>query len=144
MANLTGKKIAILATNGFEQSELLQPQSALQDAGAQTKIVSLDKGTIKGWKDNNWGQEVHFARAFFDAHKPIAAICHGPWLLVEAGIVKGRTLTSWPSLKTDIVNAGGKWVDQEVVSETGLTTSRKPADIPAFNRAMIKALEGVS
>ena len=178
MANLTGKKIAILATHGFEQSELLQPQSALQDAGSETKVVSLERGKIKGWNDKNWGQEVpvdltvneakpddfdalllpggvmnpdhlrtnlkavHFARAFFDAHKPIAAICHGPWLLVEAGIVKGRTLTSWPSLKTDIVNAGGKWVDQEVVSEQGLITSRKPTDIPAFNRAMIKAFEG--
>ena len=177
MANLTGRKIAILATHGFEQSELLKPQSALQAAGAETKVVSLERGTIKGWNDKNWGQEVpvdltvdeanpddfdglllpggvmnpdhlrtnpkavHFARAFFDAHKPIAAICHGPWLLVEAGIVKSRTLTSWPSLKTDIINAGGKWVDQEVVSEQGLITSRKPTDIPAFNRAMMKAFE---
>ena len=178
MENLTGKKIAILATDGFEQSELLQPQSALQAVGAETKIISLEKRKIRGWNDNNWGQEVpvdrtvdearpddfdalllpggvmnpdhlrtnlravHFVRAFFDAHKPIAAICHGPWLLVEAGIVKGRTLTSWPSLKTDIINAGGRWVDQEVVSEQGLITSRKPTDIPAFNRAMIKAFEG--
>ena len=180
MGNLTGKKIAILATHGFEQAELLQPQGALQAAGAETKVVSLEKGKIKGWNEKNWGQEVpvdltvdeakpddfdalllpggvmnpdhlrtnpkavHFVRAFFDAHKPIAAICHGPWLLVEAGIVKGRTITSWPSLKTDIINAGGKWVDQEVVSETGLITSRKPTDIPAFNRAMIKAFEGVA
>lgn len=178
MENLTGKKIAILATDGFEQSELLQPQSALQAVGAETKIISLEKRKIKGWNENNWGQEVpvdltvdearpddfdalllpggvmnpdhlrtnlravHFVRAFFDAHKPIAAICHGPWLLVEAGIVKDRTLTSWPSLKTDIINAGGRWVDQEVVSEQGLITSRKPTDIPAFNRAMIKAFEG--
>ena len=178
MANLAGKKIAILATHGFEQSELLQPQSALRDAGAETKVVALEKGKIKGWSGKNWGEEVsvdltvdeakpddfdalllpggvmnpdqlrmnpkavHFARAFFDAHKPIAAICHGPWLLVEAGIVKGLTLTSWPSLKTDIINAGGKWVDQEVVSGQGLITSRKPTDIPAFNRAMIKAFEG--
>ena len=177
MANLTGRKIAILATHGFEQSELLKPQSALKAAGAETKVVSLERGTIKGWNDKNWGQEVpvdltvdeanpddfdglllpggvmnpdhlrtnpkavRFARAFFDAHKPIAAICHGPWLLVEAGIVKSRTLTSWPSLKTDIINAGGKWVDQEVVSEQGLITSRKPTDIPAFNRAMMKAFE---
>ena len=178
MQNLTGKKIAILATHGFEESELLQPRSALRAAGAETKVISLEKGKIKGWNDKNWGKEVpvdltvdeakaddfdalllpggvmnpdhlrtnpkavQFARAFFDAHKPIAAICHGPWLLVEAGIVKGRTLTSWPSLKTDIINAGGKWVDQEVVSEEGLITSRKPTDIPAFNRAMIKAFEG--
>jgi protease I len=87
---------------------------------------------------------VRFARSFFDTGKPIAAICHGPWLLVEAGIVKGRTVTSWPSLKTDIVNAGGKWVDQEVVSDLGLTTSRKPADIPAFNRAMIEEFAGAN
>jgi protease I len=178
VTNLTGKRIAILATNGFEQSELLEPQRALQTAGAETRVVSLEKGEIKGWTANNWGQAVpvdltideaqpddfdglllpggvmnpdrlrlsskavQFARAFFDAHKPIAAICHGPWLLVEAGIVKGRTLTSWRSLKTDIVNAGGKWVDQEVVNDAGLITSRMPADIPAFNRAMITALEG--
>jgi protease I len=177
MTNLTGKKIAILATNGFEQSELLEPQRALQAAGAETSVVSLEKGEIKGWTANNWGQgvpvdltideakpsdfdglllpggvmnpdrlrlsskAVQFARAFFDAHKPIAAICHGPWLLVEAGIVRGRTLTSWRSLKTDIVNAGGKWVDQEVVNDADLITSRMPADIPAFNRAMITALE---
>jgi protease I len=180
MTNLTGKKIAILATDGFEQSELLDPQRALQAAGAETRIVSLKKGTITGWTANNWGEAVAvdldideakaedfdglllpggvmnpdrlrinpkavaFARAFFDTHKIVAAICHGPWLLVEAGIVKGRTLTAWPSLRTDIVNAGGKWVDREVVSEERLITSRKPGDIPAFNRAFINALEGVS
>lgn len=180
MANLTGKTIAILATDGFEQSELLEPRSALQAAGAGTKIVSLKVGTIRGWAENNWGKDlavdlsvdqakeedfdalllpggvmnpdrlrinpkaVAFARAFFDAHKLVAAICHGPWLLVEAGIVKGRVLTSWPSLKTDITNAGGRWVDQEVVSEDGLVTSRKPSDIPAFNRAMISVLECVT
>lgn len=175
MANLTGKKIAILATDGFEQSELLRPKDALEEAGAETTIVSLQQGKIKGWNEKNWGQEVpvdltvdsantndfdalllpggvmnpdrlrmdpkavQFVQAFSKAHKPIAAICHGPWLLVEAGIVQGRTLTSWPSLRTDITNAGGKWVDQEVVSEPGLITSRKPADIPAFNRAIIQA-----
>jgi protease I len=178
MTNLTGKTIAILATNGFEQSELLEPRRALHLAGAKTTVVSLETGEIRGWTANNWGQTVsvdltvdeakpndfdglllpggvmnpdrlrlnskavQFARDFFDAHKPIAAICHGPWLLVEAGIVRGRTLTSWRSLKTDIVNAGGKWVDQEVVNDGGLITSRMPADIPAFNRAMIAALEG--
>jgi len=176
MENLTGKTIAILATDGFEQSELLKPQAALQEAGAKTVIVSLKGGEIKGWSEQNWGQTVsvdltvdeakaadfdglllpggvmnpdklrmnpkavEFAQAFFKAHKPIAAICHGPWLLVEAGIVKGRTLTSWPSLKTDIANAGGKWVDREVVSDSDIVTSRKPDDIPAFNRAMIAAL----
>jgi protease I len=178
MISLKGKRIAILATDGFEQSELLEPQSALVAAGAETKIVSLRKGEIKGWKDKNWGksvavdltvaeakpedfdglllpggvmnpdqlrmdpQAVQFVRSFFDAGKPIAAICHGPWLLVESGIVRDRTVTSWPSLKTDIVNAGGKWVDKEVVSHSGLTTSRKPADIPAFNRAMIQEFAG--
>jgi len=180
MAGLTGKTVAILATDGFEQSELLDPQNALRAAGAHTKIVSLTKAKIKGWTANNWGLEVavdltideakpdhfdglllpggvmnpdrlrmnpkavQFVRAFFDDHKPIAAICHGPWLLVEAGIVKGRTLTSWPSLKTDIINAGGTWVDEEVVSHLNLITSRKPGDIPAFNRAMIEALEVVT
>jgi protease I len=179
MTSLKGKRIAILATDGFEQSELLEPQSALVAAGAETKVVSLRKGEIKGWKDKNWGRSVavdltvdeakpedfdglllpggvmnpdqlrmdpkavQFARSFFDAGKPIAAICHGPWLLVEAGIVRDRTVTSWPSLKTDIVNAGGKWVDKEVVSHSGLTTSRKPDDIPAFNRAMIQEFAGV-
>ena len=178
MENLTGKKIAILATDGFEQSELLKPRSALQEAGAKTAVVSLKSGEIKGWHEKNWGQTVpvdltveeakpddfdglllpggvmnpdklrmdpkavQFAQAFFKAHKPIAAICHGPWLLVEAGIVKGKTLTSWPSLKTDIVNAGGKWVDREVVSDSDIITSRKPDDIPAFNRAMIAAFAG--
>jgi protease I len=178
MTNLTGKTIAILATDGFEQSELLEPRRALEAAGAKTSIVSLEKGKIRGWTANNWGDSVpvdltideakpndfdglllpggvmnpdrlrlnskavQFVRAFFDAHKPIAAICHGPWMLVEAGVVKGRTLTSWRSLKTDIVNAGGRWVDQEVVDDGRLVTSRMPADIPAFNRAMIAALEG--
>lgn len=174
MANLQGKKIAILATDGFEQSELLRPKRALESEGAETSVVSLDAGAIRGWNEKNWGESVtvdmtvddakatqfnglllpggvmnpdhlrmnpkavQFVRSFFDDGKPIAAICHGPWLLVEAAIVKGKTLTSWPSLKTDIVNAGGNWVDQEVVSDSGITTSRKPADIPAFNRAMIR------
>jgi protease I len=83
-------------------------------------------------------QAVQFVKAFFDAGKPVASICHGPWTLVEAGVVRGKTLTSWPSLKTDIRNAGGHWVDQEVVTENGLVTSRKPDDIPAFNRKMIE------
>jgi protease I len=180
MSQLKGKKIAILATDGFEQSELLKPKSALDAEGAQTTLVSLKAGAIKGWNEKNWGESVSvdmtvdeanqsdfdgllipggvmnpdklrmnpkavaFARAFFDAGKPIAAICHGPWLLVEAGIVKDRTITSWPSLKTDIENAGGKWVDREVVTDSGLTTSRKPADIPAFNRAMIEEFAGAN
>jgi len=171
---LKGKRVAILATDGFEQSELMEPRKALEEAGAKTTVVSPKSGQIKAWKDNEWGAKVNvdvtldeakadqfdalllpggvmnpdklrmdrravqFARAFFDAGKPVAAICHGPWTLVEADVVKGRKLTSWPSLKTDIRNAGGTWVDSEVVNDKGLVTSRKPADIPAFNRKMIE------
>jgi protease I len=174
MANtLQGKKIAILATDGFEQSELTEPRQALQEAGAETQVVSLNQGKIKGWNHKDWGDgvavdlalksanpaefdalllpggvmnpdqlrmnsdAVQFVRNFFEAGKPIASICHGPWMLVEADIVRGRTVTSWPSLKTDIRNAGGSWVDKEVVKDQQLVTSRKPDDIPAFNREMI-------
>lgn len=181
MANqLSNRKVAILATKGFEQSELMEPRKALEAAGAQTQVVSPEQGSIKGWNHTDWGQEVkvdlalssanpadfdalllpggvmnpdylrmnpqavQFAKAFFDAKKPVAAICHGPWLLVEAGVVKGRKLTSWPSLKTDIQNAGGNWEDSEVVVDQGLVTSRKPDDIPAFNRKMVEEFaEGI-
>lgn len=171
---LEGKTVAILATHGFEQSELLEPKRALEDAGARTEVVSLESGTIRGWKLKNWGQDVpvdvtiktatpdrydalvlpggvmnpdnlrqeplavDFVRAFFDSGKPVAAICHGPWTLVEADVLRGMRLTSWPSLRTDIRNAGGEWVDQEVVSDQQLVTSRKPADLPAFNRRMVE------
>jgi len=171
--NLKGKKVAILVADGFEQVELTEPRKALQDAGADTKVVSPAEGRVKGWNHKDWGDEisvdvalksaepedfdalllpggvmnpdhlrmdpdaVKFVRGFVDAGKPIAAICHGPWTLIEAGAVQGRTLTSWPSLKTDITNAGGNWVDQEVVTSRGLVTSRKPGDIPAFNSEMI-------
>jgi deglycase len=174
MANtLQGKKIAILATDGFEQSELMKPRQALQEAGAQTQVVSPKDGKIKGWNMKQWGEEVavdvplksadpasfdalllpggvmnpdqlrmipeavSFVKHFFSAGKPVAAICHGPWMLVEADAVRGRTVTSWPSLKTDIKNAGGNWVDKEVVNDNQVVTSRKPDDIPAFNREMI-------
>ncbi|HEX7382583.1 MAG TPA: type 1 glutamine amidotransferase domain-containing protein [Nevskiaceae bacterium] len=177
--SLQGKKVAILATWGFEESELMEPRKALDAAGATTEIVSLEKGVITGWKSGNWAasvsadvaladadadrydalllpggvmnpdklrtapRAVEFVRAFFDASKPVAAICHGPWLLVEADVVKGRTLTSWPSIATDIRNAGGKRVDEEVFVCTGgpntLVTSRKPDDIPAFNAKMLEA-----
>jgi protease I len=173
---LKGKMVAILATDGFEQAELLEPRKALEESGAKTKLISPQRGKIKGWKENNWGEEVsvdlsldkasaedfdalilpggvmnpdklrtmpeavQFVRRFFEADKPVAAICHGPWMLVEAGAVRGRTLTSWPSLQTDIRNAGGRWVDQEVVEDRGLITSRKPSDIPAFNRAVIEVI----
>ena len=171
---LEGRTVAILATDGFEQSELLEPKKALESEGAKTEVVSLESGTIRGWKLKNWGQDVpvdvtiktarpehydalvlpggmmnpdrlrmdqravDFVRAFFDSEKPIAAICHGPWMLVEAGELDGVRLTSWPSLRTDIRNAGGEWVNEEVVSDRRLVTSRKPDDLPAFNRRMIE------
>jgi protease I len=173
-ASLQGKRVAILATDGFEQAELLEPRKALQQAGAETKVVSPKGPKIKGWDHDHWGEEVavdlplasakagdfdalllpggvmnpdtlrmderaiEFVKEMVNAAKPVAAICHGPWTLVEAGFVKGRTLTSWPSLKTDIRNAGGQWVDETVVTDRGLVTSRKPADIPMFNRKMIE------
>jgi protease I len=174
MKRLEGKKVAILATDGFEQSELIEPRKALEKEGAKTALVSLKTGKIKGWSGKDWGDEVkvdigidsarpedydalllpggvmnpdklrtnpdavRFVRAFFEAGKPVGAICHGPWMLVESGDVKGRTVTSWPSLQTDIRNAGGKWVDQEVMVDQGVVTSRKPADIPAFNDKLIE------
>jgi protease I len=171
---LSGIRVAILATDGFEQSELFDPRRSLHQAGANTEVVSLKSGEIKGWNHKDWGQTiavdktvdsadaknfdalllpggvmnpdnlrmdakaVAFVKAFFAAKKPVAAICHGPWMIVEAGAAKGRTLTSWPSLKTDIQNAGGRWVDQETVVDANLVTSRNPNDIPAFNREVAK------
>lgn len=170
---LTGLRVAILATNGFEQSELLEPRRALHEAGADTHVVSLEAGKIRGWNHKDWGQEVEvdstldavdgkdydalllpggvmnpdtlrtqpaavaFVKSFFDAKKPVAAICHGPWTIIEAGAVKGRKMTSWPSLRTDITNGGGQWVDQEVVVDGNLVSSRKPDDLPAFNREIV-------
>jgi protease I len=172
--NLQGKKVAILATDGFEQSELLEPRKALEEAGATTQVVSPAGKKIKGWDQKDWGKEVsvdvpldsanaeefdalllpggvmnpdqlrmnptavQFVKQFTDAGKPVAAICHGPWTLLEAGAVRGRTMTSWPSLKTDLKNAGASWVDKEVVNDQGVVTSRRPDDIPAFNREMIR------
>ena len=169
-----GTRVAILVAEGFEQVELTEPKKALEQSGAQTKIVSPTKGKVQGWNHFDKSDEfvvdvpldganaadfdalllpggvvnpdqlrtmpkaVQFVKAFFDAGKPVAAICHGPWTLVEAGVVRGRTMTSWPSLKTDLTNAGARWVDQEVVVDHGLVTSRKPADIPAFNRKMLE------
>ena len=174
MGKLTGKKIAILATDGFEQSELLEPKKALQEQGAEVKIVSLKNGEIKGWKDKDWGdsvevdltldeaevndfdalhlpggvinpdllrtkdEAVNFVKSFLEANKPISAICHGPWLLINAKAVEGKTVTSWQSVKTDLENAGAKWVDQEVVIDGLLVTSRKPADLPAFNQKIVE------
>ncbi|AGH96690.1 type 1 glutamine amidotransferase domain-containing protein [Pseudobdellovibrio exovorus] len=171
---LKNKKVAILATDGFEQSELFEPKKALEEAGAEVQIVSLKSGSIKAWHKKDWGKEIDvdltvdnadvetfdalmlpggvmnpdslrreqkaidFVRAFADAGKPIAAICHAPWILINAEIVKGKELTSWPSIKMDLINAGARWTDREVVTDEGLVTSRKPEDIPAFNRKMIE------
>ena len=176
---LKDKRVAILATDGFEQVELLEPRKALEQAGAKTEVISPKEGKIRGWNFKEWGQEVsvdtplsaadpnrydalllpggvmnpdklrtvpeavQFVRRFFEEGKPVAAICHGPWMLVEANVVRGHTLTSWPSVKTDIRNAGGNWVDREVVLDGNLVTSRRPDDIPAFNRRMMELIGGV-
>ena len=173
-ASLSGKIIAILATNGFEQAELTEPRKALDAAGAKTVVIAPRDGTIRGWKKKDWGDDVRvdvtldradpddyaalllpggvlnpdqlrldqravkFVRSFFEHSKPVAAICHAPIMLIEANVLKGRHVTSWPSLKTDIVNAGGHWTDEKVVVDRGLVTSRKPDDIPTFNEKMIE------
>ncbi|HZS27311.1 MAG TPA: type 1 glutamine amidotransferase domain-containing protein [Candidatus Angelobacter sp.] len=172
--NLRGKRVAILATDGFEQQELLKPREALQQAGAETKVVSPKDDRIKGWDFTDWGDEISvdlplekaraedfdalllpggvinpdklrmepkavaFVKAFFDTGKPVAAICHGPWTIIEAGQARGRRIASWPSLKTDLRNAGAEWVDKEAVTDGNLVSARKPDDIPAFNQAMIQ------
>jgi protease I len=178
--DLTGKRVAILATDGVERVELIEPRKALDAAGANTTVVSPKQGSIKGWEHDHWGEDikvdqalqsasaddfdalmlpggvmnpdhlrqeqkaVDFVRSFFDAGKPVAAICHAPWMLIEANAVDGRSVTSWPSLRTDLENAGAEWVDREVVTDQGLVTSRKPDDIPAFNRKMIEEFaEGI-
>lgn len=181
MANkLEGLRVAILATDGFEQSELFEPRKALEEAGADVSIVSLKSGEIKGWNEKDWGDSVTvdltvdeadaedfdalqlpggvmnpdklrmnekavgFVKSFFEAGKPIAAICHAPWTLIEAGVVSGKTVTSWASLRKDLENAGAKWIDEEVVTDNGLVTSRNPQDIPAFNQKMIEEFaEGI-
>lgn len=170
---LNGLTVAILVTDGFEQAEMTDPRKALDEAGAETRLVSPKDGQVKAWNFTDWGETfpvdvllesarpeafdalllpggvinpdnlrtlpeaVAFVKAFFDAGKPVASICHGPWTIIEAGAARGRRLTSWPSLRTDLQNAGAEWVDQEVVVDQGLVTSRKPDDIPAFNREVI-------
>ncbi len=177
---LQGKKIAFLATDGVEQVELVEPRKALDDAGAETVLLSIEEGQIQGFDHLDHADKldvdgkiaeaspedydgivipggvangdflradedtVRFVAEFAKTKKPIAAICHAPWVLVEAGIAKGAKLTSFPALKTDIENAGGTWVDEEVVVDSGLTTSRNPGDIPAFNAKIIEEFaEGV-
>lgn len=177
---LANKRVAILATNGFEQSELLEPKKALEAEGATTTIVSPESGEIRGWKNREWADSikveatldscasedfdallipggtmspdrlrmdpaaVQFVKDFIEAGKPVGAICHGPWMLVEADCVRGRTVTSWPSVQTDLKNAGANWVDQEVVCDQGLVTSRKPEDIPAFTKKLVEEIkEGI-
>jgi len=171
---LDGLKVAILATDGVEQVELLKPREALNNAGAQTQVVSPKPGKIKGWNHTEWGEQipvdleltnanpndfdalllpggvqnpdklrmdpkaVQFVKAFFQARKPVAVICHGPWTILEAGQAEGLRITSWPSLKTDLKNAGANWVDEEMVRDGNVVSSRKPDDIPAFNRGMIE------
>jgi deglycase len=179
-SKLTGKKIAILVADGFEQIEMTAPRKALEAEGAITHVISPNRDMVKGWQHTDWGDffdvdiplikadaanyqalllpggvmnpdklridkdALTFVTHFVRDGKPIAAICHGPWTLIETGFVKGRTMTSWPSLKTDLKNAGAIWVDKEVVVDSGLVTSRKPDDIPAFNEKMIKEfVEGV-
>lgn len=173
---LEGKKVAILATDGFEQSELFEPKKALEEAGAEVTIVSLKSGEIKGWDETDWGKTIavdltiseanaedfdalqlpggvmnpdklrtdetvlKFVKAFFDAGKPVAAICHAPWTLINAEVVKGREMTSYPTLRKDLENAGAKWTDKEVVVDNGLITSRNPNDIPAFNKKLIEEI----
>lgn len=170
------KRIAVLATDGFEQSELMEPRAKLKEAGFTVDVIAPEAGEIRGWKEKDWGdtvpvdrelsqarpedydalvlpggvinpdnlrrerEAIEFVRAFDRAGKPLAAICHGPWMLAEAGAAKGRDVTSWPSLRTDLENAGACWKDAEVVIDGHVITSRKPGDIPAFTRAVIDAV----
>lgn len=174
---MSAKRIAILATDGFEQSELMEPRRRLKDAGFDVQVVSPKADEIRGWRHKEWGdtvpvdvpldaaspedydalvlpggqmnpdslrlvpEAVDFVRAFAESGKTLAAICHGPWLLVESGAAKGKRVTSWPSLKTDLANAGALWEDAPVVTDGALITSRKPDDIPQFTDAVVRALQ---
>ncbi len=174
--SMSGKKIAIVVTDGFEQVEMTEPRKALDGAGAKTVLISPKQGSVQGMKSHEKGDtftvDLDLARAnaadydalvlpggvanpdalrilpemqklvrtFYDAGKPIAAICHGPWSLIDAGVVRGKRMTSWPSLKADLTNAGARWVDDECVVDDGIITSRKPDDIPAFNKKLLEAI----
>ena len=173
MEKLKGVKVAILVTDGFEQVELTEPRKALDDAGANTSIISPKRDVVRGWNFTDWGDNfavdvaldqarpedfdalllpggvtnpdrlriepkaVEFVKSFFSADKPVAAICHGPWTVIEAQAARGKRIAAWPSLKTDLSNAGAQWIDEEVVVDGKLVSSRKPDDIPAFNREII-------
>ncbi len=175
---LTGKRVAFLAADGVEQVELMEPRKAVEEAGAETVLVSLEPGEIQAFNHLDHGEKirvdatagsadpsqfdalvlpggvanpdllrgdedaVRFVRAFFEQDKPVGVICHGPWTLVEADVVRGRTLTSWPTLQTDLRNAGAEWVDEEVHVDGRLVSSRKPDDIPSFNRKVIEVFAG--
>jgi protease I len=175
--DLNGKKIAILATHGFEQSELEVPRDRLKKAGATVDVISLTAGEIKGWDTKDWGRPVKvdktldqvsasdydaivlpggqinpdllrvepkalkFIKDMFDAKKIVAAVCHAPWLLIETGIAKGRRMTSYNSIKTDVMNAGAKWEDSQVVTDQGVITSRNPGDLEAFSAKIIEEVK---
>ena len=176
MPKLDGKKIAILATDGFEQSELVEPKKRLEQEGATTHVIAPKTGQIRGWNMKDWGDSVDvdvpldnaqlgdydalvlpggvinpdklrtvdravsFVREFFQSGKPVAAICHGPWMLIEAGVIRGCRATSYHSIKTDMKNAGAEWVDQEVVTDRGLVTSRSPDDLNAFCSKLVEEI----
>jgi len=180
MATLSGKKVAILTENGFEEVELTSPKKALEEAGATVDIVSPQNGKVKAWNHDHWSIElpvnknisdarpgdydalmlpggvlnpdklrtnkeaVEFAKDFLEAGKPVAAICHGPQLLIETGLLEGKDMTSYPSVQTDLKNAGANWHDREVIVDNGLVTSRSPEDLEAFNKKMVEEIaEGV-